>query len=59
MKQQVDLTNSHYLNEKNRIIPTDPKETWQTMDADYNIQIGNTFGISEQETLAKQGWESA
>ncbi len=52
-----DQKNSHYLNEKNRIFPQSGPDTWQTMDADYNIRTGNTFGESEEETLEKQGWE--
>ncbi len=56
---QVDLTNSHYLNEKNRIIPKDERDSWQIMDADYNIRTGNTYGETEEITLNKQGWKGA
>lgn len=40
-----DPNNSHYLNEKNRIIPQ-PMETekWTERDADFNIKEGLTFG---------------
>ena len=52
-----DEHNSHYLNQKNRIIPKSEPDHWQTMDADYNIRIGNTFGETEQATLELQGWK--
>ena len=48
--------NSHYLNEKNRILPEDKQDHWLHRDADYNIRTGLTFGASEEETLDKQGW---
>ncbi len=57
--KEIDLTNSHYLNQKNRIKTGDKKDKWQIMDADYNIRTGNTFGISEEETFQLQGWEQA
>ena len=53
---QIDLTNSHYLNEQNRLFPTDPKDQWQERDADYNTQFGILFGSNEDETLTLQGW---
>lgn len=42
-----DEHNSHYLNEKNRIFPQSGPDFWRTMDADYNIKTGNTFGETE------------
>ena len=59
MGRSFDQTNSHYLNEKNRIIPTDPKDEWDIMDADYNIMEGCTFGTCEEDTLERQGWKGA
>ncbi len=52
-----DEHNSHYLNEKNRIFPQSGPDFWRTMDADYNIKTGNTFGETEQITIEKQGWK--
>lgn len=52
-----DPHNSHYLNQKNRLFPQDPRYPWVERDADYNIRSGLTFGESEQITLRKQGWE--
>ena len=57
--KEIDLTNSHYLNEKNRILDPEPEEKWGIMDADYNIQPGNTFGITEEDTLKLQNWHEA
>lgn len=54
----MDQRNSHYLNEKNRIIPTSEPDTWDVMDADYNIRTGNTFGQSQERTIELQGWRS-
>lgn len=54
---QVNLKNSHYLNEKNRIIPQKTQEDWQDRDADYNIKSGLTFGETEDRTLENQGWK--
>ena len=54
---QVDLKNSHYLNEKNRIIPESKQDEWQDRDADYNIRSGLTFGQTEEITLEQQGWK--
>ena len=54
----IDLTNSHYLNQVNRIFPVDEQDSWQDRDADYNIMEGLTFGESEDITLEKQGWRS-
>ena len=51
-----DQHNSHYLNEKRRIFPQSGPDYWRTMDADYNIRTGNTFGETEQITIQKQGW---
>lgn len=56
---QVDMKNSHYLNERNRIFPKDEHVEWVDRDADYNIREGLTFGQSEEETIEKQGWHSA
>ena len=56
---QVDMKNSHYLNERNRIFPNEPHVPWIDRDADYNIREGLTFGENEEETLAKQDWISA
>ena len=55
-----DSNNSHYLNEKNRIIPQ-PMETekWTERDADFNIKEGLTFGQSESITIEQQGWNGA
>lgn len=53
---QIDLTNSHYLNEQNRLFPADPKDQWQERDADYNTQFGVLFGSNEEETLTLQEW---
>ena len=53
-----DPNNSHYLNEKNRIIPGPmQKDQWKDRDADYNIKEGLTFGESEEITLEQQGWK--
>ena len=52
-----DEQNSHYLNEKNRLFPKDEKDEFRIADADYNIQFGNRFGATEEETLTKQGWQ--
>ena len=52
-----DLTNSHYLNEKNRIHPESNRKPWVDRDADYNIRSGITFGESEEITIEKQGWD--
>ena len=52
-------TNSHYLNEKNRIFPEDPYVPWVDRNADYNIMEGLTFGEREEVTLEKQGWRGA
>ena len=57
-RQQFDEHNSHYLNEKNRILPQSGPDEWDTMDADYNIRTGNTFGESEDRTIEMQGWRS-
>lgn len=54
--KQIDLTNSHYLNQNNRLFPENPKDEWRDRDADYNIQQGLTFGSSEEDTLMLQGW---
>lgn len=54
---QFDEHNSHYLNEKNRIIEQSGPDYWGTTDADYNIKTGQTFGESEEITLDKQGWK--
>lgn len=54
--KNVDLHNSHYLNEKNRLFPHDKQRPWQDRDADYNIRSGVTFGVSEEETIEKQHW---
>lgn len=49
--------NSHYLNEKNRIIPkAETTEAFVDRDADYNIRSGLTFGESETITIEQQGW---
>ena len=53
-----DQKNSHYLNEKNRLFPKSGPDNWGKVDADYNIQTGNTFGESEDITIDKQGWRS-
>ncbi len=53
----VQIDNSHYLNEQNRILPEDPQDSWEKVDADYNIKTGNTFGESEEITISKQGWK--
>ena len=58
-RRQIDMTNSHYLNEKNRIIPVDEVDEWQIMDADSNIRTGNTFGEDEAKTIEKQGWKDS
>ena len=58
MAKQFDETNSHYLNEKNRIFPQSGPDSWGQVDADYNIRVGNTFGESEEITIDKQGWRS-
>ena len=55
----TDLTNSHYLNEQNRIIHRDQPDSWGQLDADYNIRTGQTFGESEEITLEQQGWYGA
>ena len=55
----TDLTNSHYLNQENRIFEEDQIDDWGRLDADYNIRTGQTFGESEERTLDKQGWNSA
>ena len=55
-RRQFDQTNSHYLNEKNRLFPKSGPDYWGKTDADYNIKTGNTFGESEEITLGKQGW---
>lgn len=52
----TDLTNSHYLNQQNRIIKKDEADDFGKLDADYNIRTGQTFGTSEEETLQKQNW---
>lgn len=57
--QRGDMTNSHYLNQKNRIIETSQREPWTERDADYNIRGGLLFGESEEATLKLQGWVSA
>lgn len=54
----VKTTNSHYLNQKNRIFIEDAAASWKDPDADYNIRTGLTFGTTEEETIEKQGWES-
>lgn len=54
-----DMTNSHYLNQKNRIYPTSEREPWTERDADYNIREGLTFGESEEITIKQQGWNPA
>ena len=56
-RRQFDEHNSHYLNEKNRIHLKEGPDFWRTMDADYNIKTGNTFGETEQITIQKQGWK--
>ena len=58
MGRQFNEHNSHYLNEKNRIFPQSKPDTWDTMDADYNIRTGNTFGQTEEKTIDNQGWRS-
>lgn len=58
-RRVVDQTNSHYLNEENRIIEEDPQDKFQEPNADYNIRTGQTFGESEDITLEKQGWKEA
>ncbi len=58
-RNQPDLTNSHYLNEENRIIEETGPDTFQEPDADYNIRTGQTFGESEDITLEKQNWHDA
>lgn len=55
----TDLTNSHYLNQQNRIIEKDEADDFGKLDADYNIRTGQTFGTSEEETLQKQNWHDA
>ena len=55
---QVDMHNSHYINQKNRIIHSDPFVSWVDRDADYNIRSGLTFGQTEEETIEKQGWNA-
>ena len=52
-----DQKNSHYLNEKNRIFPQSGPDQWDTMDTDYNIKTGNTFGETEEITIQLQGWK--
>ena len=56
---EVNLKNSHYLNEKNRIFPKEKQKEWTDRDADYNIRSGITFGESEEITIQKQGWDSS
>ena len=56
-RRQFDEHNSHYLNEKNRIIEQSGLDHWGVTDADYNIRTGQTFGESEEITIEKQGWE--
>lgn len=52
--------NSHYLNEKNRIIPEKKAiQPFQDRDADYNIRSGLTFGETETITIDQQGWHGA
>ena len=58
MARQFDEHNSHYLNEKNRIIPQSGPDFFRESDADYNIPEGQTFGPSESVTLEQQGWRS-
>ena len=53
---QVDLKNSHYLNERNRIFPNYQNILWVDRDADYNIRSGLTFGETEEITIEKQKW---
>ena len=53
----IDLKNSHYLNEKNRIFPDYRDAEWTDRDADYNIRSGITFGETEEITIEKQGWD--
>ena len=50
------IQNSHYLNEKNRIILNEHDDLWGDLDADYNIRPGVTFGETEEITIEKQGW---
>ena len=57
MARQVDMHNSHYLNERKRIFPKDKYVPWADRDGDYNIRSGITFGETEQETIEKQGWD--
>ena len=52
----TDLTNSHYLNQENRIIEKDQQDEWGQLDADYNIRTGQTFGETEEKKKKKQGW---
>lgn len=56
--KQVDMQNSHYLNEKNRLFPQEPHVPWVDRDADYNIRSGLTFGETEEETILNQGWNN-
>ena len=56
-RRQFDEHNSHYLNEKNRIIEQSGPDEWGKVDADYNIRTGNTFGESEERTIELQGWK--
>ena len=51
-------TNSHYLNEKNRIYPNEHDDLWTERDADYNIKPGLLFGETEEITIELQGWKS-
>ena len=55
--KEVDMNNSHYLNERNRIFPQDKHVPWVDKDANYNIRSGLTFGETEEETIEKQGWD--
>lgn len=57
--RQVDMDNSHYLNEVNRLFPEDELDNFGDTDADYNIKTGQTFGESEEITLEKQEWHDA
>lgn len=56
--KDFDEKNSHYLNQKNRIFPQSGPDEWGTVDADYNIRTGNTFGQSEERTIELQGWRN-
>ena len=57
MSKQVDMQNSHYLNEKNRIFPEDKRVPWVDKDANFNIRSGLTFGESEEVTIEQQHWD--